>query len=96
MHRPPTAEAEVAEELAAVRPGLLPRFTAGLPDARAAVLSRLWRALTHEPLPWVARREPAAGGLVLRLRDGRRLYGPDADPYRTDAYVTSVRCDDSP
>ncbi|MBT2411925.1 IucA/IucC family siderophore biosynthesis protein [Streptomyces sp. ISL-12] len=95
MHRPPTAEAEIAEELAAVRPGLLPRFTAGLPGARAAVLSRLWRALAHDPLPWIARREPAAEGLVLRLRDGRRLYGPAADPYRTDAYVTTVRCDES-
>jgi siderophore synthetase component len=95
VHRPPTAEAEVAEELAAVRPGLLPRFTAALPGARAAVLSRLWRALAHEPLPWLTGREPAAGGLVLRLRDGRRLAGPDADPYRTDAYVTAVRCEES-
>ncbi|MEU4657696.1 IucA/IucC family protein [Streptomyces sp. NPDC023723] len=95
MHRPPSAEAEVADELAAVRPGLLPRFTAELPGARAAVLSRLWRALVHEPLPWITGRAPAAEGLVLRLRDGRRLAGPDADPYRTDAYVSAVRCDES-
>ncbi|MEV5886906.1 IucA/IucC family protein [Streptomyces sp. NPDC052020] len=93
MHRPLTAEAEVAEELAAVRPGLLSRYTAALPGARAAVLSRLWRALAYEPLPWVERREPGRGSLVLRLRDGRRLDGPAADPYRTDAYVTAVRLD---
>ncbi|GAA4813974.1 IucA/IucC family protein [Streptomyces ziwulingensis] len=91
MHRPPTAEAEVAEELAALRPGLLPRFTAELPGARAAVLTRLWRALACEPLPWITGRDVAGEDLVLRLRDGRRLSGPRADPYRTDAYVTAVR-----
>jgi hypothetical protein len=93
VHRPLTAEAEVAEELAAVRPGLLSRYTAALPGARAAVLSRLWRALAYEPLPWVERREPGRGSLTVRLRDGRRLHGPAADPYRTDAYVTTVRLD---
>ncbi|PAK21885.1 hypothetical protein CJD44_39145, partial [Streptomyces sp. alain-838] len=76
MHRPPTAEAEVAEELAAVRPDLLPGFTAGLPGARAAVLTRLWRAFAHEPLPWVAGRDAARGGLVLRLRDGSAAGRP--------------------
>jgi hypothetical protein len=92
VHRPPTAETEVAEELAAVRPGLVAGYTAALPGARAAVLSRLWRALAHEPLPWIAGREAAAGELVLRLRDGRRLSGPPADPYRTGSPVTAVRC----
>jgi DNA polymerase-3 subunit chi len=96
VHRPPTAEAEVADELAAVRPALVSRYTAELPGARAAVLSRLWRALTHEPLPWIAGREPDRDGVTLRLRDGRRLRGPSADPYRTDAYVTVVRLDDVP
>ncbi|WP_327720211.1 IucA/IucC family siderophore biosynthesis protein [Streptomyces sp. NBC_00490] len=94
MHRPPTAEAEVAEELAAVRPGLVSRYTAELPGARAAVLTRLWRALAHEPLPWVTRRESTRDALVLRLRDGRRLQGPPADPYATAAYVTVVHLDD--
>ncbi|MDT0615062.1 IucA/IucC family protein, partial [Streptomyces lancefieldiae] len=93
MHRPPSAEAEVADELAAVRPGLVARFTAELPGARAAVLSRLWRALAHEPLPWIAGRDPVRDGLVLRLRDGRRLTGPAADPYRTDAHVRVLRLD---
>ena len=94
MHRPPSAATEVAEELAAVRPDLVARFTAELPGARAAVLSRLWRALAFEPLPWVEGRERAGDGLVLRLRDGRRLTGPAADPYRTDAYVALVRLDE--
>lgn len=93
MHRPPTAEAEIADELASVRPGLVDGYTGGLPGARAAVLTRLWRGLAHEPLPWVARREPAGDGLTLRLADGRRLHGPRADPYATGAYVTAVRLD---
>ncbi|MCQ9182109.1 IucA/IucC family siderophore biosynthesis protein, partial [Streptomyces sp. IBSBF 2953] len=61
MHRPPTAEAELAEELAVVRPDLGPRFWAALPGARAAVLTRLWRGLAHEPLPWIGRREESGG-----------------------------------
>ncbi|KPC87684.1 iron transporter [Streptomyces sp. NRRL WC-3753] len=91
MHRSSTAEAGVARELAAVRPGLLPGLTAELPGARAAVLTRLWRALAFEPLPWIEGRGRSGEGLVLRLRDGRRLTGPAADPYRTDAYVAVVR-----
>ncbi|MCX4765905.1 IucA/IucC family siderophore biosynthesis protein [Streptomyces sp. NBC_01275] len=109
MHRPPTAEAEVAAELAALRPALVPRWTAELPGARAAVLTRLWRALAHEPLPWIERsersraggqdgdragnREGSREGLLLRLADGRRLHGPHADPYATSDYVTEVRLD---
>ncbi|MFI2415510.1 IucA/IucC family protein [Streptomyces sp. NPDC018947] len=96
MHPAATAEAEVADELAAVRPGLLARYAAALPGARAAVLTRLWRALAHEPLPWITGREPVSDGLVLRLADGRRLHGPAADPYRTDAYVTGVRLGAAP
>ncbi|MFI0165384.1 IucA/IucC family protein [Streptomyces sp. NPDC017095] len=96
MHRPPTAEAGIAEELAAVRPGLLPRYTAELPGARAAVLTRLWRALAHEPLPWITGRTPGPHGLALRLADGRTLRGPHADPYATSAYVTAVHLDRRP
>lgn len=91
MHRPPTAEAEVAAELAALRPALGPRYAAELPGARAAVLTRLWRALAHEPLPWITGRAPGRGGLALRLADGRLLEGPLPDPFATDAYVTGVR-----
>ncbi|MET7290991.1 IucA/IucC family protein [Streptomyces griseoloalbus] len=96
MHRPSTAEAEIADELSAVRPGLVPRYTGGLPDARAAVLSRLWRGLAHEPLPWIVHRDQGRDGLTLRLADGRRLHGPRADPYATGAYVTAVRLDGVP
>ncbi|MEU2742130.1 IucA/IucC family protein [Streptomyces sp. NPDC007095] len=97
MHRPPApdAEAALADELSAVRPALSAPYAAGLPGARAAVLSRLWRALAYEPMPWIARREPGAGGLTLHLTDGRRLYGPRPDPYATAAYVTEVRLDDT-
>lgn len=91
MHRPPTAEAEVAAELAALRPALGPRYAAELPGARAAVLTRLWRALAHEPLPWITGRAPGRGRLALRLADGRLLEGPLPDPFATDAYVTGVR-----
>ncbi|MFF5183216.1 IucA/IucC family protein [Streptomyces sp. NPDC000345] len=93
MHRPPSAESEVAAELAALRPALGPRFAAALPGARAAVLTRLWRALAHEPLPWIVRRESGREGLTLRLADGRRLHGPRADPYATAGYVSEVRLD---
>lgn len=86
-----SAEAELAAQLGAVRPALSASYTAALPGARSAVLSRLWRALAHEPLPWIARREPTAEGLTLRLTDGRRLHGPPADPYATADYVTEVR-----
>lgn len=91
MDRPHTAEAEVAAELSALRPDLVPRYAAALPGARAAVLTRLWRALAHEPLPWITGREPGGDALVLRLADGRRLHGPRADPYATSGYVTEVR-----
>ncbi|MFI7405317.1 IucA/IucC family protein [Streptomyces sp. NPDC049541] len=93
MHRPHPAEAEVADELAVVRPALLSRYAAELPGARAAVLTRLWRALAHEPLPWITGRHPDRDGLTLRLSDGRRLHGPAADPYATAAYVTAVHLD---
>ncbi|MEV5366127.1 IucA/IucC family protein [Streptomyces cellulosae] len=93
MPRPATAEAEIAEELAVVRPALLPAYTEALPGARAAVLTRLWRGLTHDPLPWVTGREDTRSGVVLRLADGRRLEGPAPDPYATGDRVTAVRLD---
>ncbi|MFF7278325.1 IucA/IucC family protein [Streptomyces griseorubiginosus] len=93
MHRPRPAEAEFADELAVVRPDLAARYAAELPGARAAVLSRLWRGFTHEPLPWVVAREAGREGLTLRLADGRRLHGPHPDPYATAAHVREVRLD---
>lgn len=98
MHRPPTAEAQLAAELAVVRPALGPRYAAALPGARAAVLTRLWRGLAHEPLPWIADREEPGGadrgGLLLRLRDGRRLHGPRPDPYASADRVGELWLDD--
>jgi DNA polymerase-3 subunit chi len=93
VHRTSAAEAEFAEELAVLRPDLVERYTAALPGARAAVLSRLWRGLAHEPLPWVTAREAGREGLTLRLSDGRRLHGPHPDPFATAAQVTVVRLD---
>jgi hypothetical protein len=82
---------EAARQLAEVRPELVEPFRAALPGARAAVLSRLWRALAFEPLPWIAERGRTADGLALRLADGRALHGPRADPFAVDGRVTRVR-----
>ncbi|UQX05263.1 IucA/IucC family siderophore biosynthesis protein [Streptomyces sp. RerS4] len=79
--------------MADVRPALGSAYGASLGGARAAVLTRLWRALAFEPLPWIARREHGPGSLTLLLADGRRLEGPAADPYATDAYVREVSLD---
>ena len=64
-------EASFAAELRAVRPGLLTGYTEALPGARAAVLSRLWRALLFEP-GLAAAVPPAAW---------QRLRGPELRPY---------------
>ncbi len=81
----------MARQLADLRPGLVEPFGRALPGARAAVLSRLWRALAFEPLPWIAGRERTRDGLTVRLADGRALRGPDADPFAVDGSVTEVR-----
>ncbi|MFF8593347.1 IucA/IucC family protein [Streptomyces sp. NPDC015220] len=96
MHRPPSVETEIGDELAAGRPGLVSRYARELPGARASVLTRLWRALAHEPLPWIGARERARDRLVLELSDGRTLSGPAADPYATAGYVSAVRLDGRP
>ncbi|MGW7457172.1 IucA/IucC family protein [Streptomyces sp. NPDC054797] len=97
MHFPATpAEDAVAAELAGVRPALGPAYAAALDGARAAVLTRLWRALAFEPLEWIVDRERGPGGLVLRLAGGARLEGPPPDPYATGAYVTELLLDGKP
>ncbi|WP_030762125.1 IucA/IucC family protein [Streptomyces sp. NRRL F-2664] len=87
------AEEAVAAELATVRPALAPAYDAALRGARAAVLTRLWRALAFEPLPWVVGRETGPDGLVLLLTGGRRLEGPPPDPYATAPYVDRLLLD---
>ncbi|MGH3939471.1 MAG: IucA/IucC family protein [Pseudonocardiaceae bacterium] len=69
-------EVAFAAQLAAVRPELGAAYTAALPGARSAVLSRVWRALHVEPLPFVAER--SAGRVTLK--DGRRVSGPVDTP----------------
>ncbi|MFG2982006.1 IucA/IucC family protein [Streptomyces sp. NPDC048258] len=90
------AEEACAAELAAVRPALGPAYRAALDGARAAVLTRLWRALAFEPLPWVAGREPGSASLALLLAGGGRLEGPPPDAYATDAYVAELLLDGKP
>ena len=87
------AESALADELRTVRPGLPAPYADALPSARAAVLTRLWRGLTLDPLPWISGQEPAGEGLTLRLADGRRLHGPRPDPYATAAYVSRLDLD---
>ncbi|MEU2452292.1 IucA/IucC family protein [Streptomyces sp. NPDC012765] len=97
MHLPPSpAEEAVAAELADVRPSLGPSYAAAQAGARAAVLTRLWRALAYEPLPWVVGRERAPDGLALLLAGGARLEGPLPDPYATGPYVSELLLDGRP
>ncbi|MEU5806068.1 IucA/IucC family protein [Streptomyces sp. NPDC047718] len=90
------AEEAVSAELADVRPALGAPYESALGGARAAVLTRLWRALAYEPLPWVVRRERGSGGLAVLLSDGRRLQGPPPDPYATGGRVTELLLDGTP
>ena len=90
---PAETEDSLAAELRTVRPALLSPYAAELPGARGAVLTRLWRGLAHEPLPWVTHREARNGALTLRLADGRRLHGPRPDPYATAGTVTEIELD---
>jgi siderophore synthetase component len=53
-------------------------YAAALPGARAAVLSRLWGALTREPVGGLAGVARDGDALVVTLADGRRLRGPAA------------------
>ena len=60
-------EASFVDNLTAVRPDLVPGFTAALPGARAAVMARLWRSLLFE-------RQLAA-------RVAGRVHGPELRAY---------------
>jgi len=66
--------AQTRDDLAALRPGLLGRYDAELPGARAAVLSRLLGALDREPLPGLTARAPG----VAAFADGVTVRFPTA------------------
>ncbi|MEU5124846.1 IucA/IucC family siderophore biosynthesis protein [Streptomyces mobaraensis] len=85
-----SAERLLASELAVAAPDLASAYGAFLPGARASVLTRLWRGLVHEPLPWVTARADGPDGVTLRLSDGRRLHGPPSDPWSTATTVTAL------
>lgn len=90
------AEEAVAVELDGVRPALGPAYAAALGGARAAVLTRLWRALAFEPLPWVTGRERGPGSMTVLLAGGSRLEGPEPDAYATGPYVEELLLDGRP
>src|SRR5258706_263718 len=46
--------------------------------ARAAVLGRLWGALSREPIPGITQRRRDGDALTVRLAGGRELTGPAA------------------
>ncbi len=46
---------------------------ATIPGARAAVLARLWGALSREPVPGVTSRRDDGRSVTLTLSDGRTL-----------------------
>ncbi|MDG4831041.1 IucA/IucC family protein [Solwaraspora sp. WMMD1047] len=84
---------EVGDDLARCRPELSAGYAAELPAARAAVLARLWGALSREPIAGVAGREERGGRLTVVLSDGRRLSGPvsAAAPFAVAAAGLVVR-----
>lgn len=73
-----TSIAGTRDALRQHRPGLVHRYDAELPGARAAVLARLWGALAREPIDGVTGRRRAGGRLELDLPDGRRVTGTAA------------------
>jgi len=70
-----------------VCPPLDGRYAATVGDggARAAILARLWEALSREPIPGVAARTVEGDTLVVRLGDGRELRGPVPEPFTEPA-----------
>jgi siderophore synthetase component len=72
---PTAAESGVAAGLDG-RSDLRGGYRTALPGARAAVLSRLWGALTREPIGGLAGVARDHDDLVVILADGRLLRGP--------------------
>ncbi|HEU4422592.1 MAG TPA: IucA/IucC family protein [Pilimelia sp.] len=61
-----------------LRPDLVAAYETVLPGARAAVLGRLWGALSREPIPGVTARRSAGGWLTVDLTGGAVLAGDAA------------------
>ncbi len=57
-HRHTAGPLRTREDLTVLRPGLLARYDAELPGARAAILARLLGAVDREPLPGLLARQP--------------------------------------
>jgi siderophore synthetase component len=77
MVAPPAAGGKPTEAtLDRIRPDLTDAYAAELSGARAAVLGRLWGALTREPIAGIRDVTRLHGDLVVTLADGRRLRGP--------------------
>src|SRR6266536_1660061 len=73
-----TGIAQTRSALGKIRPGLLERYDAAVPAARAAVLARLLGALDREPLPGIASRARDGGVRHVTLADGRTVSFPAA------------------
>jgi siderophore synthetase component len=70
--------AAMLADLTRHRPQLVAPVTAALPGARAAVLARLWGALTREPVAGLDAPRRAGDRLTVAAPGGRELVGPAA------------------
>lgn len=95
--RPPGPD-RTADALATHHPALLPPYRDALPAARAAILARLWGALSREPVAGVHGRETRDGRTTLTLTDGRRLRGPAdaAAPFAVADAGLTIHLDERP
>jgi siderophore synthetase component len=80
------------------RPHLRRSYAAALPGARAAVLSRLWGALTREPIDGIVHVGREHGDVIVTLADGRRLRGPSTatQPFATVPEGLALTLDGTP
>ena len=74
--------ARTRQELAALRPGLLSRYDAELPGARAAVLARLLGAVDREDLPGRTAHRPGEATFTVAGHAGQRPGTQPPDGHR--------------
>jgi siderophore synthetase component len=93
--RPAGDRDPAGEWLAGHRPDLAGRYRRELPGARAAVLARLWGALTREPVPGIRARQRDGAAVTVTTASGRRLRGPaaHAEPFALSAPGFAVEVD---